>query len=234
MDNLILIYEFIANDLDIINVGAIALELGEPLRIIDNDHRRNVVPRNENFFEQTIPNYEGNVFLEHFRMNRGTFEMLLQELANNYVIVIIGNKTDLINEKHPSTISQVNKNFTLPICDDDGLSRLEKTITSEDNKKDLIRILSLLGGNSIRQNINNILKKMLSKDMALKFSLKEKQKKKPFQDLNIYKAVTDGVRITFPNVTDVEIDKYIGYALASAGDRNGGRKERENKSVVCT
>ncbi|KAF5283134.1 hypothetical protein FQR65_LT14063 [Abscondita terminalis] len=77
MDNLILIYEFIANDLDIINVGAIALELGEPLRIINNDHRRNVVSRNENFFEQTIPNYEGNVFLEHFRMNRGTFEMLL-------------------------------------------------------------------------------------------------------------------------------------------------------------
>ncbi|KAK4881994.1 hypothetical protein RN001_005313 [Aquatica leii] len=34
-------------------------------------------------------------------------------------------------------------------------------------------------------------------------------------------------RVSFPNVTDVDINKYIGFALDSAGDRSGGRKERK-------
>ncbi|KAF5306693.1 hypothetical protein FQR65_LT07248 [Abscondita terminalis] len=91
------------------------------------------------------------------------------------------------------------------------MSRLEKTISSEDNKKDLIRILSLVGGDSVRQNINNILKKVLSKDMALKFSLKGKQKKKPFKDLNVYKAVTVWVQHIKPIVGkyfEKILDKY--------------------------
>ncbi|KAK4886902.1 hypothetical protein RN001_003173 [Aquatica leii] len=31
------------------------------------------------------------------------------------------------------------------------------------------------------------------------------------------------VRVSFPNVTDVDINKYIGFALDSVGDRSGGR-----------
>ncbi|KAK4878218.1 hypothetical protein RN001_010724 [Aquatica leii] len=139
-------------------------------------------------------------------------------------------KIDLITKKDVNSNVLTSNNFMLPIGDEDGLFRLEQMIRSEDNKKDLIRVLSLVGGESVRQNINNIIKKVLTKDIALKYSLRGKQKKKSFTDLVVYQAILDAVRVSFPNVTDVDINKFIGFALASAGDRSGGRKEREIKS----
>lgn len=37
---------------------------------------------------------------------------------------------------------------------------------------------------------------------------------------------SEAVRLTHKNASDQEIGKYIGFALASAADRDGGRKSR--------
>jgi len=66
-------------DLDLNNiVNNVIEDLGHPLPNIENDERRNVRPRNENYFEVTIPQYTDIQFLEHFRMSRGTFEVCIQ------------------------------------------------------------------------------------------------------------------------------------------------------------
>lgn len=38
---------------------------------------------------------------------------------------------------------------------------------------------------------------------------------------------TAAVRLRFPNATENEIMKQIGLVLATAGDRDGGRKSRD-------
>lgn len=54
-------------------VGAV-VGLAEPLQ--DNFVAgQNVVPRNLNYFEETIPQYMGELFVDHFRMTRPCFEV---------------------------------------------------------------------------------------------------------------------------------------------------------------
>lgn len=58
---------------DIINI--VAENLVHPLPNEEN-RRRNERPRNQNYFEVTIPRYTDVQFLEHFRMSRGTFVVI--------------------------------------------------------------------------------------------------------------------------------------------------------------
>lgn len=53
------------------------VELAEPLfnQMENIPAERLEVVRNENYFEETIPNYSENQFREHFRMTRRTFRV---------------------------------------------------------------------------------------------------------------------------------------------------------------
>ncbi|KAB0801858.1 hypothetical protein PPYR_04044 [Photinus pyralis] len=72
-----------------INVAIIenvALDLAEPLNIIGNEVReRNAIPRNLNYYEETIPQYVGDLFVQHFRMSRECFEELSTRLFTLWV-----------------------------------------------------------------------------------------------------------------------------------------------------
>lgn len=56
-------------------IGNMALELAEPLILQNQAIQREAVPRNNDYFEVTIPQYMGDLFIEHFRMSRGAFEV---------------------------------------------------------------------------------------------------------------------------------------------------------------
>lgn len=73
MDNLHL---FLIDDepIDFNVLGEIVNDLAQPLEVIDNDGRR-VIPKNEDFYEVTIPLYMDDLFKEHFRMSRATLEV---------------------------------------------------------------------------------------------------------------------------------------------------------------
>ncbi|XP_031348431.1 putative nuclease HARBI1 [Photinus pyralis] len=70
-----------------INVAIIenvALDLAVPLNIIGNEVReRNAIPRNLNYYEETIPQYLGDLFVQHFRMSRECFGELSTVIGNN-------------------------------------------------------------------------------------------------------------------------------------------------------
>lgn len=89
------------------------------------------------------------------------------------------------------------------------------------------------------------MKKLLSRELSLKYSARGKKQKKDFSKLNLYKAVLgiqlngryvsiklielislEAVRNSFPGATELEMTQYIGITLATAGDRDGGRKHR--------
>jgi len=68
-------------DLDLNNIvnNIVIEDLGHPLPYIE-DRRRNVRPRNENYYELTIPQYTDIQFMEHFRMSRRTFQVYTKYL----------------------------------------------------------------------------------------------------------------------------------------------------------
>lgn len=64
------------DDLNIALLGEIGIQLAEPLNIIENNIvEREAVPRNTNYFEETIPLYMDDLFKEHFRMSRSAVDV---------------------------------------------------------------------------------------------------------------------------------------------------------------
>lgn len=62
-------------EINIINtiIGPV-LELAEPLPNLESENRA-FIPKNENFYENTIPLDMGDLFKEHFRMSRTAFDV---------------------------------------------------------------------------------------------------------------------------------------------------------------
>ncbi|KAK9688473.1 DDE superfamily endonuclease [Popillia japonica] len=57
------------------------MDLAQPL-VANEENEREPVPRNNDYFEITIPQYMGDLFIEHFRMSRGAFEQLTNVIQN--------------------------------------------------------------------------------------------------------------------------------------------------------
>lgn len=77
MNNIIL--NFILDD-DLINmnlVGNIINDLARPLPLLIIEQRQ-IKLRNEDYFEEIVPNYNDTQFFEHFRMPRGSAEVSLR------------------------------------------------------------------------------------------------------------------------------------------------------------
>ncbi|KAK4885632.1 hypothetical protein RN001_001903 [Aquatica leii] len=99
---------------------------------------------------------------------------------------------------------------------------------------DLVKMLSLVGGNTFRHTISNMIKKLLSRDVALRFSGTGKKGKKNFSDSKYFPVLTEAARKINPLATDQEIKKLVGLILAGAGDWNGNysrKKTNEQLSV---
>uniref|UniRef100_A0A6P7H3V0 Nuclease HARBI1 n=1 Tax=Diabrotica virgifera virgifera TaxID=50390 RepID=A0A6P7H3V0_DIAVI len=52
----------------------------------ENGDRRRVIPRNEDFYEEVIPRYFEDLFVEHFRMSRAVFQQLLELVGNQSMV----------------------------------------------------------------------------------------------------------------------------------------------------
>jgi uncharacterized protein YrzB (UPF0473 family) len=133
-------------------------------------------------------------------------EQMIQEFTTSQkkaLKVIITNQEDIKEEIKilKSTVKENNlQHFsynettlpTLPINTDEELSTLEKIINDcQDERSNLIMIFSLIGGDELAVVVRHIMKKLFSKSMALKYSLKGKGRlnKKSFKDLHVYSCV---------------------------------------------
>jgi hypothetical protein len=80
MDPLLIIA--IDEGLDLNNIVHHVIEdLGHPIPYIE-DRRLNERPRNENYYEVTIPQYTDIQFMEHFRISRRLRYIYIQDILN--------------------------------------------------------------------------------------------------------------------------------------------------------
>ncbi|XP_076669886.1 uncharacterized protein LOC143369612 [Andrena cerasifolii] len=94
MNAILLIAQHSGLNLEVIKTAA--EQLATPMNDISSSERK-VRVRNKNYVETNVPLYSNNLFKEHFRMSRVSFEMLINEIGN----VMIGgqnNPVDLITK----------------------------------------------------------------------------------------------------------------------------------------
>lgn len=78
MENIVLDI-FFEDGIDLNIVGYMAENLAAPLPLLRIENRPRRV-RNENYFENIVPNYSDIQFFEHFRMSRETAEVSIGNL----------------------------------------------------------------------------------------------------------------------------------------------------------
>ncbi|CAH0547081.1 unnamed protein product [Brassicogethes aeneus] len=116
--------------------------------------------------------------------------------------------------------------WQLPIETQASLDQLELHLKEEKNSEMLGHRLYLCGGDTVHKAVFLILKKLLSREVAVLYSGSGKKGKLSFQKLFCYLAVIKAIRKRFPTATDSELNKSISLYLAGASDRGGGRKNR--------
>ncbi|KAK4887072.1 hypothetical protein RN001_003343 [Aquatica leii] len=133
-------------------INNIALDLAEPLNIIGNEVRERIaVPRNLNYYEETIPQYLGDLFVEHFRTSRECFEELIDVIRNN----------------------QRLQNFVIPLQKKGKLSNGVKSNNAIEQLEEETKIPDTLNEEQVTHNItrDNVFTKV---DERLTYSSKEK------------------------------------------------------------
>ncbi|KRT85485.1 hypothetical protein AMK59_2325, partial [Oryctes borbonicus] len=117
--------------------------------------------------------------------------------------------------------------FDLPITTAEELANMEVRLkTDESAFRDLVTTLALLNVGNVKRSVLNMMKRLLNKDMSLKYSCFGKKNKLNFSSLRISQAVFDAVRVKFPRSMEIEITRAISSCLVNAADRDGGRKLR--------
>ncbi|XP_018007749.1 uncharacterized protein LOC108665504 [Hyalella azteca] len=115
----------------------------------------------------------------------------------------------------------------LPLKSIDDINALEETLSSAEERSRLIHHLSLVGGSKFTSVIHNAMKALLSKNLAMEFSL-EGKKKRAFKALKAHKCIVEAV-MKSPHcqaATVYDINKVISLNLTGARDRDEGRKRR--------
>lgn len=92
------------------------------------------------------------------------------------------------------TLSQIN----LPLKNINEVDELEALLsTSNQERRNLIRKLSRVGGVHLRSFINNMMRAALNKEVAAAFSLKGKNNKRTFEDLMLYDCLIGKILYKF-------------------------------------
>lgn len=76
--NNVVLFAALDRGLDMDLIRLISEEAGRPLSNYLNVERDEEKARNENYYEETIPRYTNDLFKEHFRMSRASFEVQVE------------------------------------------------------------------------------------------------------------------------------------------------------------
>ncbi|XP_033758977.1 uncharacterized protein LOC117341227 [Pecten maximus] len=101
------------------------------------------------------------------------------------------------------------------------LEVLENSLSSSDERKRLIRVLSRVGGSNVGECARRILMKLMTYDVMAGFSLKGRKRKRSFQNLRLFQVTVDAIVKTV-KCTEVAAGAAISAALKYAPDRRGG------------
>ncbi|XP_065649858.1 uncharacterized protein LOC136078301 [Hydra vulgaris] len=114
----------------------------------------------------------------------------------------------------------------LPVREEKDLLDLDEKLRNKDTYESLMNFLASVGGDDYKQLTTAILKQLMAKEVCLLYSLYGRKQKKSFSALTSCKVVIAAIKKKFENANDKNIKERIGSFLATAIDRDGGRKNR--------
>ena len=136
--------------------------------------------------EKIIKTLEGNT--EKLNQLAESQKSLFKEVIN-LEEEVSSVKRMLKHKMIPEEMSSFTSKITLPIDSMENLLEAECELRNENEFYCLQKKLTSLGGSRLSSLVNNIMKTLLTKNVALMYSLKGKGKKLAFQDLKLYSCV---------------------------------------------
>ncbi|XP_064463592.1 uncharacterized protein LOC135374575 [Ornithodoros turicata] len=110
---------------------------------------------------------------------------------------------------------------------------LEEKLQDNATRHNLVDRLAVLGGSSLNDVVRIIMETCTRKSVQQQLTVEGRNGKRPFKGTRLFSCVLAAVHkrmgVLKVGVTDKEICARISRYLASAGDREGGRKERTKK-----
>ncbi|CAG0902088.1 unnamed protein product [Darwinula stevensoni] len=117
----------------------------------------------------------------------------------------------------------------LPVLDEEGLEKLELCLSDQDDREQMKRLLSALGGRSPREITGRLLQGLMADDLAVQFNFEGRGSKHAFRDLCTFEVLIDvGMK---HGVTKAEMERAIKSWLRHAPERasRAGQKHLECK-----
>ncbi|XP_025115935.1 uncharacterized protein LOC112577159 [Pomacea canaliculata] len=122
--------------------------------------------------------------------------------------------------------------FIFPLQEVYQLERLNDTLAEEDTRQRMILYLSFFGGSTPKEALYRLLRHLLVPKLSILYSLEGRKGKRRFNSLQHLKAaIYEPIVKRYHDVTMADLDKYAREWLAISGDRDGGRKRREEKKL---
>ncbi|KAF5286257.1 hypothetical protein FQR65_LT12741 [Abscondita terminalis] len=119
-------------------------------------------------------------------------------------------------------LSSLPRDFptNLPLIDLNALECVEEYLKKIECFSKLVSFLSSLGGKDITNTTNNILRHILSNEVACSYSyFGKRSNKKAFANLGIKRAVIDAVKSNFPPAKEKDIEDVIKVWLKHSPQR---------------
>ncbi|KAJ8924943.1 hypothetical protein NQ315_001106 [Exocentrus adspersus] len=108
----------------------------------------------------------------------------------------------------------------LPVQTEEELGYLCDYISYKENADALAKFLATVGGTSLVNKINNVLKRCLSNNVARNYNFRGmREGKRAFQGLPLKEVVIRAVKLGHPDATDSDIENYIKVWLKHAPSR---------------
>nr|XP_019962390.1 PREDICTED: uncharacterized protein LOC109642158 isoform X2 [Paralichthys olivaceus] len=120
----------------------------------------------------------------------------------------------------------------LPLQSVQDLRCLEQRLSAESElKKRMISYLGLSGGMTTKESVWRIMAKLFTNTLAKNINWRGRNNKQKIENLTIKRVIINAVRQNSfcKDAVDEEIERFIKRWLQLAGDRDGGRKRRQEK-----
>ncbi|XP_056237395.1 uncharacterized protein LOC130172598 [Seriola aureovittata] len=120
----------------------------------------------------------------------------------------------------------------LPLQSVQDLRSLEQRLSAEPElKKKMTSYLGLAGGMTTKESVWRIMAKLFTNTLAKNINWRGRNNKQKIENLTIKRVILNAVRQNSfcKDAVDEEIERYMKRWLQLAGDRDGGRKRRQEK-----
>lgn len=151
-------------------------------------------------------------------------------LDNEYNKRLLTKIYRVVEKKTPDSIPNLPD---LPLKEDDDIKKLEELLNLVENRKILAQLLSVQGGNGIQDCTRNIMKALMSLELAENYNWAGRGNKLAFRDLRVKDVIFDAVRISTGSVIqNTEVIYQIQEWLKHAKDRRLTKKKRETSQMT--